>query len=69
METKDCNGKVLNDGDSVIVNKDLKVKGSSLNLKRGTKVKNIRLIDDEGHVECRIGKAQIVLKTEFLKKA
>lgn len=69
MDAKDCNGNILHDGGTVTVIKDLKVKGSSLNLKRGTKVKGIRLTDDEGHVECRIGKAQIVLKTLFLKKA
>ncbi|MBF0167724.1 MAG: alkylphosphonate utilization protein [Alphaproteobacteria bacterium] len=68
METKDSNGKVLNDGDSVQLIKDLKVKGSSLNYKRGLVVKNIRLTDDEGEIECRDGKSTIVLKTCFLKK-
>jgi protein PhnA len=52
-----------------MVIKDLKVKGSSINLKRGTVVKSIRLIDNEDEVECRMGKATIVLKTMFLKKA
>lgn len=66
---KDSNGNTLNDGDAVTLTKDLKVKGSSLNLKRGTKVKSIRLTDNESEVECRIGKATIVLRTEFLKKA
>lgn len=65
----DSNGNTLNDGDAVTLTKDLKVKGSSLNLKRGTKVKSIRLTDNESEVECRIGKATIVLRTEFLKKA
>lgn len=68
MDTKDCNGNILSDGDSVILNKTLKVKGSSLNLKKGTKIKSIRLTNDDGEVECRIGKSTIVLKTQFLKK-
>ncbi len=68
LVVKDSNGNILSDGDSVIVNKDLKVKGSSLNLKRGTVIKNIRLTDEEGEAECRIGKSTIVLKTQFLKK-
>ena len=68
METKDSNGNVLNDGDSVTLTKDLKVKGSSINLKRGTTVKNIRTIDDPDNIECRHGKSQLVLKTCFLKK-
>lgn len=68
METKDCNGNALQDGDMVHVVKDLKVKGMSKTLKRGTKVK-ISLIGDPGAVDCRIGKSTIELKTEFLKKA
>jgi protein PhnA len=67
--TKDSNGNELNDGDSVHVIKDLKVKGMSTTLKRGNVIKNIRLTDDDGAVECRVGKSTIVLKTEFLKKA
>lgn len=66
---KDSNGNILNDGDSVTLIKDLKVKGTSTTLKRGTMVKNIRLTDDEGEIECRIDRVQMVLKTEFLKKA
>ena len=69
MEVKDSNGNTLNDGDSVTLIKDLKVKGSSLTLKRGTLIKNIRLTDDEDEVDCRVNKMQIVLRTEFLKKA
>lgn len=66
---KDSNGTPLRDGDSVMPIKDLKVKGaSSLNLKRGTILKGIRLTGDDNAVECRIGKKTIVLKTEFLKK-
>jgi protein PhnA len=69
MAVKDSNGNELNDGDSVTLIKDLKVRGTSSTLKRGTMAKNIRLTDDEGEIECRIDKVQIVLKTEFLKKA
>jgi protein PhnA len=69
MTTKDSNGNILNDGDSVIVIKDLKVKGSSLTLKRGKAFKNIRLTDSEEEIECREGKSTLVLKTCFLKKA
>lgn len=65
---KDSNGNELNDGDAVTLIRDLKVKGSSLNLKRGTKVSKIRLTDDADEVECRIGKSTIVLRTEFLKR-
>ncbi|GJM35662.1 MAG: alkylphosphonate uptake protein [Saprospiraceae bacterium] len=68
FEVKDSNGNVLNEGDSVLLTRDLKVKGSSINLKRGTVIKNIRLTDDSEAVECRVGKSTIVLKTSFLKK-
>lgn len=68
MEVKDSNGNVLNDGDSVTLIKDLKVKGSSLTLKRGTVVKKIRLTDDAEEVDCRVNGSSIVLRTEFLKK-
>jgi protein PhnA len=67
---KDSNGNQLNDGDSVMVIKDLKVKGTSVTLKRGTVIKNIRLTGDEGQIECNAEKVKgLVLKTEFLKKA
>ncbi|MDD4505684.1 MAG: alkylphosphonate utilization protein [Sulfurospirillaceae bacterium] len=66
---KDSNGNVLNDGDSVTVIKDLKVKGTSATLKRGTLVKNIRLTDNEDEIECNADKIKgLVLKTCFLKK-
>ncbi len=68
-DVKDSNGTELLDGDTVQLIKDLKVKGSSLNLKRGTTMKNIRLTNKDGEVECRAGKSTIVLKTCFLKKA
>ncbi len=69
METKDSNGNILNDGDAVHLVKDLKVKGSSSTLKRGVKIKGIRLTDDPDEVECRVDGSVIVLKTMFLKKA
>ncbi len=65
---KDSNGTVLTDGDAVTVIKDLKVKGSSMVIKRGTKVKSIRLTDNPEEVDCRIDGSGIVLKTCFLKK-
>lgn len=68
MNVKDSNGAELNEGDSVKLIKDLKVKGSSLTLKRGTVVKNIKLTDDEKEIDCRIDGSALVLKTEFLKK-
>jgi protein PhnA len=68
VRTKDSNGKVLETGDSVTLIKDLDVKGSTLNLKRGTKIKNIKLIGDPENIECKVGKSVLVLKTCFLKK-
>lgn len=67
-ETKDSNGNALNDGDSVQLIKDLKLRGSSSVYKRGTVVKNIRLTGSSDEIECRMGKSTIVLRTEFLKK-
>jgi protein PhnA len=69
MSTRDSNGTELNDGDSVTVIKDLKVKGTSSTIKRGTTYKGIRLTSKDGEIECGKGKGTIVLKTEFLKKA
>lgn len=66
----DAHGNVLNDGDSVTVIKDLKVKGSSLVVKVGTKVKNIRLVDGDHDIDCKIdGIGAMKLKSEFVKKA
>lgn len=66
---KDANGNVLNDGDTVNVIKDLKVKGSSSTLKQGTKVKNIRLVDGDHDIDCKIdGFGAMKLKSEFVKK-
>ena len=69
MEVKDSNGTLLNEGDSVSIIKDLKVKGSSSVIKRGTIVKNIRLTDSEEEIEGKVEKSMMVLKAEFLKKA
>jgi protein PhnA len=70
MDVKDSNGTTLNEGDSVHVIKDLKVKGTSVTLKRGTLIKNIHLTSDEEEIECRVEKVKgLVLKTCFLKKA
>ncbi len=67
---KDSNGNVLNDGDSVIVIKDLKVKGSSNPVKAGTKVKNIRLSEGDHNIDCKIdGFGSMGLKSEFVRKA
>jgi protein PhnA len=67
---RDSNGAELKDGDSVTLIKDLKVKGTSTTLKRGTLIKNIRLTGDPAEVECRAEKIRdLVLRTEFLKKA
>ena len=68
MDVKDSNGNLLNEGDSVTVIKDLKVKGSSMTLKRGTVVKKIRITDNSEEVECKIDGSNLVLKTIFLKK-
>ena len=69
---KDANGNLLQDGDSIIVTKDLKVKGTSLVVKGGTKVKGIRLVDgDDGHdIDCKIkGIGSMQLKSEYVKKS
>lgn len=65
---RDSNGAELLDGDAVTVIKDLKVKGSSMVIKRGTKVKSIRLTEEPTEVDCKIDGSSIVLKTCFLKK-
>jgi len=67
---KDANGNILHDGDSVIVIKDLPVKGASGPVKAGTKVKNIRLTDGDHNINCKIdGFGAMALKSEFVKKA
>ena len=70
MEARHSNGTILSEGDTVHVIKDLKVKGSSALIKRGTVVRGIHLTDDPEEVECRVEKIEgLVLKTCFLKKA
>ena len=67
---KDAVGNVLADGDSVTVVKDLKVKGAGSALKAGTKVRNIRLVDEDHNIDCKIdGFGPMKLKSEFVKKA
>lgn len=67
---KDANGTQLFDGDDVIVIKDLKVKGASNPIKQGTKVKNIKLVDEDHDIDCKVdGFGAMSLKTEFVKKA
>lgn len=66
---RDANGNILNDGDSVTIIKDLKVKGATSALKVGTKVKNIRLVDGDHNIDCKIdGFGAMSLKSEFVKK-
>lgn len=69
LVVKDVNGNQLADGDAVSVIKDLRVKGSSSTLKMGTKVKNIRLVDGDHNIDCKIeGFGAMKLKSEFVKK-
>ncbi len=66
---RDANGTVLKDGDIVIIIKDLKLRGSSDVVKVGTKVKNIRLVDNDHNIDCKVpGIGQMGLKSEFVKK-
>ncbi len=67
---RDANGNLLKDGDTIVVIKDLNVKGSSSGIKIGTKVKNIRLVDSDHNIDCKIpGVGAMGLKSEFVKKA
>lgn len=67
---KDCNSNILQNGDSVVVIKNLPVKGSPQGIKAGTKVKNIRLVDSDHNIDCKIdGFGAMALKSEFVKKA
>lgn len=69
LVVKDSNGNILQDGDSVTVIKDLKVKGASNPIKLGTKVKNIRLVEGDHNIDCKIdGFGPMKLKSEFVKK-
>ncbi|QSS97254.1 alkylphosphonate utilization protein [Psychroflexus sp. ALD_RP9] len=70
MTVKDANGNTLEEGDAVTLLKDLKVKGTSTTLKRGTSFKNIQLTNNSSEIECRNKKIKnLVLKTQFVKKA
>ncbi len=70
LVVKDAHGNVLQDGDSITVIKDLKIKGSSQSVKVGTKVKNIRLVEGDHNIDCKIdGVGPMKLKSEFVKKA
>lgn len=70
LEVRDAVGNVLHDGDTVVLIKDLKVKGSPTGLKAGTKVKKIRLVEGDHNIDCRVdGIGQMGLKSEFVKKA
>lgn len=70
LVVRDANGNVLADGDSVVLVKELKVKGAPSPLKIGTKVRNIRLVDGDHNIDCRIeGFGAMALKSEFVKKA
>ena len=66
---KDANGNALSDGDSVTVIKDLKVKGSSVTLKAGTKIKGIRVVAGDHDIDCKVDGMGVMLKAKFLKKA
>lgn len=67
---KDCNGNILQNGDTVVTIKNLPVRGASQSIKAGTKVKNIRLVDSDHNIDCKIdGFGAMALKSEFVKKA
>ncbi len=67
---KDSNGNILQNGDSVVIIKNLPVKGSPQGIKAGTKVRNIRLVDSDHNIDCKIdGFGAMALKSEFVKKA
>lgn len=66
---KDANGNVLVDGDSVVLVKELKLKGGGGSIKMGTKVKNIRLVEGDHDIDCKIDGQAFMLKSQFVKKA
>ncbi|MDB9885816.1 alkylphosphonate utilization protein [Flavobacteriaceae bacterium] len=68
MDVKDANGNILKDRDTVKLTKDLKLKGTSTTIKRGTALKSIRLTESPDEIDCRVNKMSIVLRTEFVKK-
>ncbi len=69
LSVQDANGAALANGDTVVLIKDLKVKGSSMVIKQGTKVKNIRLQEGDHNIACKIDGSAMNLKSEFVKKA
>ncbi len=70
LQVKDANGVLLSNGDSVVVVKDLPVKGAPKSIKAGTKVKNIRLVEGDHNIDCKIeGFGSMALKSEFVRKA
>lgn len=70
LVVKDANGVILANGDSVVIAKDLPVKGAPKSIKAGTKVKNIRLVDGDHNIDCKIeGFGSMALKSEFVRKA
>ena len=69
LVVKDANGNLLADGDAVILIKDLKVKGSSLTIKGGTKIRSIRLVSGDHEVDCKVDGVSLMLKAQYLKKA
>lgn len=70
LVVKDANGNILQNGDTVVTIKNLPVKGSAQGIKAGTKVKNIRLVDSDHNIDCKIdGFGAMALKSEFVKKA
>lgn len=68
LTVKDAHGNLLANGDTVVLIKDLKVKGSSITLKGGTRIKNIRLVSGDHAVDCKIDRVSFMLKAEYLKK-
>ncbi len=69
LVVKDANGNLLEDGDTVVLIKDLKLKGSSSSIKGGTKVKNIRLVSGDHEIDCKVDGVGMMLKACFVKKA
>ncbi|WMN10994.1 zinc ribbon domain-containing protein YjdM [Marivirga salinae] len=70
LQIKDANGNALEDGDSVVIIKDLPVKGAPKPIKAGTKVKSIRLVEGDHNIDCKVpGFGAMALKSEFVKKA
>ncbi|MDG1263128.1 MAG: PhnA domain-containing protein [Flavobacteriaceae bacterium] len=68
MNIKDVNGNILTDENTVKLINDLKLKVTSTTIKRGASIKNIRLTDNTGEIDCRVNNPNIVLRTEFVKK-